>query len=254
MNDPREMPFSMHLAELRTCLVRTAAGVLIASIGCFVFADDLFGLLVQPLHSAVENPTLIGTGPAEAFLVKLKVSLVAGIIISAPFSFIQLWAFISPGLHQHERRLAIPFIIVGSLFFFVGISFCFKLILPYAFQFFDDEYRSIGVAATIRIGEYLSFVTKLLLVFGAVFELPVLSYFLTRLGLVSHSWLIRQGRIIVVGIFVVAAILTPPDVVTQLLLAAPLCVLYGLCIGIAYVCRKQTAETASEEEHCGSGA
>jgi len=228
------MPFLQHLEELRKCLGLSILGVLIGSLISFAFASHLFALLTSPLSLAFEGRQLIGTGPAEAFIVKLKVSVVAGIILSAPFTFLQIWNFIAPGLYEKERGMAIPFVILSSLFFFIGISFCYYVIFPFAFQFFLAEFNSIGIEPTIKIGEYLAFAVKLLMVFGIVFELPILSYFLAKMGLVTHGWLIKKARYAILVIFITAAILTPPDVATQILLALPLIVLYGICIAVAF--------------------
>ena len=238
------MPFTEHLAELRNRIGKSLLAILVASIACFFFAQPLFDLLTLPLEQAnlelqkkateqVHQLKLIGTGPAEAFIVKLKVALGAGVILASPILFFQLWCFIAPGLHEHERRLAAPFVILSTLFFLLGVLFCFEGVLPFAFRFFIDEYASIKVAPDIRIGEYLSFTVRILLIFGAVFELPILSYFLARMGLLTSEWLVTKGRYGIVVIFVTAAILTPPDVITQCLLAGPLIVLYGLCIAVA---------------------
>lgn len=233
MSETGEMPLTGHLEELRNRLVRAVIAVFVLSVVCFMFSEQLFAFLTEPLRANFEKPQLIGTGVAEGFIVKLKVALVGGIIFAAPYCFLEAWRFISPGLYEDERSLAFPFVAASSFFFFVGISFCFFVVLPFAFQFFESQFLSIEVTPTIRIGEYLSFVTKLLLVFGVVFELPVGTFFLARLGLISSKFLIEKAQVSVVGIFIVAAILTPPDVATQVLLALPLIFLYGLCIMIA---------------------
>lgn len=228
------MPFLEHLAELRGCLARAIAAIVVCAVFSFLWAGELFSLLGAPLEAHFKNAELIGTGPAEAFIVKLKVSLGAGVLFASPFWFYQLWRFIAPGLHQNEKKFAIPFVFASTVCFLTGIAFCFFLIFPYAFDFFNDEFSSIGVSPQIRIGEYLSFAIKLLLVFGVVFELPILSFFLARLGLLSHHWLIKNGRYAIVVVFIAAAILTPPDVITQIFLALPLTILYLICIVIAY--------------------
>lgn len=233
-DDQKRMPFLQHLAELRSCLLHTVSAIGISAFLSFIWAGALFDFITAPLREHFGDASLIGTGPAEAFLVKLKVSIMCGFLLSAPYTFYQVWRFVSPGLYQKERRLAVPFVLGSSICFFVGVSFCFYVIFPFAFRFFLAEFASIGVQPTIKIGEYLAFAIRLLLVFGTVFELPVLSFFFTRLGLINYRWLIKQGRYAIVITFVMAAILTPPDVVTQVLLALPLIVLYGLCIWISY--------------------
>lgn len=228
------MPFLAHLQELRTRIGYALIGITLTTIIALIWSSELFALLTSPLRSHFQALQLIGTGPAEAFFVKLKVGFVAGLILSSPFSFLQLWSFISPGLHTHERRNALPFVIASTLFFLAGISFCFFVVFPFAFQYFSEEFVSIDISPNIRIGEYLSFAVKMLLMFGLVFELPILSYFLTRIQLLHYTWLIKNFRYSVIAIFVIAGILTPPDVITQLLLAFPMLALYGLCIGVSY--------------------
>jgi sec-independent protein translocase protein TatC len=168
-------------------------------------------------------------------MTKLMVGIVGGFLLSLPLTFYQLWLFIAPGLHDHERRFVLPFVALSTLCFLAGAAFCYEFVLPVAFTFFSGEFQSLNVAPQIRMEEYLSFTIKFLLVFGAIFELPILSYFLARGGLLTHRWLLEKIRYSVVVIFIVAAILTPPDVVSQLLMAGPLLVLYALCIGVAYL-------------------
>lgn len=228
------MPFLAHLSELRTRLIYTAYAIAATTIFCLTFSEELFHFLAAPIQNSFTNVTLIGTGPADAFMIKLKLSMVAGIIMASPACFYQLWRFVEPGLHEHERKFALPFVAVSTLCFLLGISFCYSLVLPVAFDYFSTEYASIGVTPNIRVDEYLSFACEFMLVFGTVFELPVLCYFLARAGLVKKAWLVEKARISIVIIFIVAAILTPPDVVSQMLLATPLLILYALCIAITH--------------------
>ena len=208
--DEAVMPFTAHLAELRKRLAIIFSGIGIGAICCFAFAEPLFAWISSPLAGYFEDAVLIGTGPAEAFIVKLKVAVTAGLVLTCPLTFYQLWLFIAPGLHEHERKQVVPFVLASTAFFLVGLSFCFYVVLPFALDFFEHEFRSIGVAPQVKIGEYLGFAVKLLLVFGAIFELPVITYFLARLGLVNHHWLTRNARYAILGVFVIAAILTPP--------------------------------------------
>lgn len=238
------MPFLSHLQELRNRLARTAVAIVLASILCFSVVGFLFKLLSTPLLQTFPDNSLIGTGPADAFIVKLKIALASGFLLSLPYSFLEVWKFISPGLLDKEKKYALPFVFFSSFFFICGVSFCFVFVLPIAFEFFAAEFTSIGVQPTIRIGEYLSFVLKLLLVFGLVFEMPVVSFFLARLGILKASFLIEKANYAIVIIFIVAAIVTPPDVVTQTLLAIPLMILYGLCIFIAKTFGKSPATSS----------
>lgn len=233
-NNAVEMPFLDHLRELRGCLVRMLIGIAVGMCLCLAWSEVLFQLLTYPVRIGFLGAKLIGTGPADAFIIKLKVAAFAGMLLSSPWSFYQLWRFISPGLHEHERKHAMPFVLCASIFFLSGVTFCFTIVLPYAFSFFNAEYQSLGVSPDLRIGEYLSFVLTLCFVFGGMFELPVLSYFLARMGILHYQWLIKNLRYAIVIIFIIAAILTPPDVVSQMLLAIPMLILFGMCIGIAY--------------------
>jgi len=243
MNTQAEMPFLQHLEELRNRIFFTLIGVTVASIVSYYWCHELFDFINGPLRKTFQNVELIGTGPADAFIVKIKVALLAGFILSSPFTFLQMWKFISPGLLEKEKKFAFPFVFFTTAFFLSGISFCFYVALPFAFDFFSAEFLSIGIIPQIRITEYLSFVMKLALVFGLVFEMPVGCYFLARLGLVTHTWLIEKLRYATVVIFIVAAILTPPDVASQIMLALPLMVLYGFCIIIAYFVGKNRNAT-----------
>lgn len=240
-----EMPFLEHLTELRKCILHTIIGITLATLLAYFISELTFSLLTAPIRDNFSQLELIGTGPAEAFIVKLKTSLICGIILSCPYTFLQIWNFISPALHEHEKKLSIPFVIVSSIFFFLGIIFCYYTILPFAFKFFQKEYLSIGIEANIKIGEYLSFVTKLLLIFGAVFELPVMSFIFAKLGILTSSWLISKYRYVVVAAFVLAAILTPPDIITQILLASALILFYGICILVAYCVNKTPSKEKS---------
>ena len=238
------MPFLDHLSELRARIWRVLIGVVGGGITSFLWANSLFSALTSPIRNNFENVSLIGTGPADAFLTKILVALASGVVISSPNSFYQLWRFIEPGLHERERKQALPFVFFSTFFFLVGISFCFFLVLPFAFQFFSKEFISIGLSPQIRISEYLSFVVKLLLVFGGMFELPIAVFLLGRLGIVTHKQLKDQFRVAIVVIFIIAAIVTPPDVITQLMLAIPLCGLYYCCIFVCRYAQKLRAESS----------
>lgn len=240
--DPGCMTFLEHLGELRNRLLHIIAGVLVMTVVGLIWSEELFSFFLWPLRQSLPAAELIGTGPADAFLVKLRTAFISGFLFSCPYSFFHLWRFIAPGLIDSERHLAMPFIVASTVFFLLGVSFCFFGMLPFAFQFFFAQFESITVKPAIRINEYLAFTVQLLLVFGVVFELPVLCYFLAQLGLVTSRWLIAQGRIAVVVIFVVAAVLTPPDVISQTFLALPLLLLYGMCIGIARFVEKKRVE------------
>jgi sec-independent protein translocase protein TatC len=243
--DDRTMPLLGHLEELRWRLMKALLAVVVAFVPTYAFVTTLFAFLLQPLHQLPDPPPVVGLAPTEAFFAKLKVAFIAAIFAASPVVFYQLWQFVAPGLYQNEKRYAIPFVLFASLFFLLGASFCYMVVLPVAYRFFLEEYKTIGVQATLRISEYFSFTSRMLLAFGVTFELPVLAFFFARVGLITHRTLLDFFRYSVVGIFIMAAVLTPgPDVASQLLLAGPLLLLYLVSIGVAYMfgTRKVTNE------------
>ncbi len=225
-----EMGLLEHLGELRNRLVICFIAVTITSIVAYSFTTELFFLLSRPFFDSFPQNLLIGTGPAEAFVLKIKVSVLTGIVLAAPIVFYQLWLFIAPGLYDHEKKLVIPFVAVASGLFAIGIWFCYVAVIPIAFSFFKEQYDSIGVTPTIRLSEHLSMMATALLSFGAIFELPVVAFFLGRVGIITDDTLISGFRYAVVIIFIISAVLTPPDVISQFLMAVPLLVLYGISI------------------------
>jgi sec-independent protein translocase protein TatC len=231
-----KLPLTAHLEELRSRLVKSLAAVGVAFFACYSAVEPIMDWLIDPIRNLGSSQLqIIGTGVAEAFFTKLKVALFAAIFVSSPVIFYQIWKFIAPGLYDRERRYVKPFVFFGTFFFVSGAYFCYRFVFPTAFGFFIQEYASVSIAPFLKISEYLSFATRMLLAFGVVFELPVFTFFLARTGIVNHKMMISAWRYAVVGIFVVAAILTPgPDVASQLLMATPLLVLYGASIGVAY--------------------
>jgi len=217
------MPLTAHLEELRWRIVRAFLALGLAFGVCYYFAEALFVFLIRPLAALRPDQALIiGTGVTEAFFTKLKVSFIAALFAASPIVFFQAWRFVAPGLYESEKRLALPFAVAASFFFVLGASFCYWLVFPVGFRFF--------------LSEYLSFASRMLLAFGVTFELPVVTFFLARLGVVTHRTLLGTWRYATVVIFVVAAMLTPgPDVASQLLMATPLLVLYWLSIGVAWL-------------------
>jgi sec-independent protein translocase protein TatC len=228
-----------HLHELRKRLVISLVAILIGSVITYINSLHVFSFLTQPFFSSFTPEQLIGTGPAEAFVLKLKTAVASGIVLVSPFLFLQIWLFISPGLYESEKKLALPFILFTSILFFIGVSFAYYVVLPFSLEFFKDEYVSIGITPAIRIGELLPLTVKLIIGFGFIFNLPILAYFLGRLGIINHKFLLKYFRHAVVLIFIVSAILTPPDVITQCLMAIPLLILYLISIFIVkYTAKK----------------
>ncbi len=236
------MPLTGHLQELRSCLVKSCAAVAVGFGVCYAYVENLFFYLTSPLLR-IQSPglTLIGTAVPEAFFTKMKVAFIAGLFIALPVILWQTWRFVAPGLYEHEKRHARNFVFFGTLFFLLGAWFCYEVIFQLGFGFLLRRYEAIQVRPAIRVGEYLSFASELLLAFGITFELPVVAYFLTRIGLIDHTFLIRQFRYAIILILLLAAILTPPDIVSQILLALPLTLLYGVSIGVAYFARRKSA-------------
>ncbi len=232
-----KMPLTAHLEELRKRLIRALLAIAAAFIATYNFADWLFRFLTAPLTAnSTSAVQLIGTGVSEAFFTKLKVALIAALFIASPVIFYQLWQFVAPGLYDHEKRYARPFVFFATIFFGLGAAFCYVVVFPVGYAFFLAEYETIGVSPAIRISEYLSFSARMLLAFGVTFELPVVTFFLARLGLVTHGTMLAYARYAVLFIFILAAVLTPgPDIASQMLMAGPLLVLYIASIGVAYV-------------------
>lgn len=242
------MPLTAHLEELRWRLVKAAGATVVAFALTYGFANSIFHFLTAPLVETLgEQVALIGTGVTEAFFTKLKVSLIAALFLASPVIFFQIWRFIAPGLYEHEKGYALPFVVFATLFFLMGAAFCFYAVFPVAFTFFVAEFDSIGVDATLRITEYLSFSSRMLLAFGVIFEMPVFTFFLARIGLVDHRMMIRWARYAIVVIFVVAAVLTPPDAASQVMMAVPMVFLYALSIGIAFVFQKVVPHPISDD-------
>ncbi len=240
------MPLMEHLKELRVRLIRAIIALAIGFAIAYAFDDQLFALLTWPIREVSHNRILlIGTGVGEAFFTKIKVAMVAGLFIASPAVLYEIWKFVAPGLYQAERRMAAPFVISATIFFVLGGYFCWAVVFKVGYAFFLSQYASIGVTPTIRISEYLMFSAKLLLAFALTFEMPIFALFLTRIGLIDHHMMLKQFRYAVLGIFVVAAALTPPDMVSQFLLAIPLLALYGLSIVVSYVFRPRPAASSA---------
>lgn len=232
------MPLTGHLGELRSCLVKSFLAVAIGFLLCFAYVEAIFSFLTEPLlRLRIPGLVLIGTGVPEAFFTKLKVAFIAALFFAFPALLQQTWKFVAPGLYEHEKRYARRFVLFGTLFFLLGAWFCYEVVFKVGYGFFLRRYQAIDVRPAIRIEEYLSFSGDLLLAFGIMFELPVVTYFLTRIGIVNHRFLLRQFHYALILIFLLAAILTPPDIFAQILLALPLTLLYGVSIGVAYLAR-----------------
>jgi sec-independent protein translocase protein TatC len=252
MNESK-MSFTAHLGEFRNRLIICLIAVGIGFIGSYFFKEELFRVLVRPLLKAMgEKGTLIFTGVPEPFFVYLKVSLVAGIFFSAPVILYEIWAFVAPGLYSREKRYVIPFVFFSSMLFLLGTLFGYYIVCPYGFKFLLG-FAAYDIQPMLAIKEYFSFSTKLLLAFGFVFELPLFIVFLSKAGIVSPQTLSRQRKYAILVIFATAAILTPPDVATQIMMAGPLILLFEIGIIMAKIFKKKEEmpedEKAEGENH-----
>lgn len=247
-----ELPLTAHLDELRTRLFRALLAIGAAFAVCYPNSYWLFDLLEAPLIEAAAaagiETKIVGTGVAEAFFTRLKVSFIAALFVALPVVLFQVWKFIVPGLRDTEANYARGFVLFGTLFFLAGAYFCYTVVFPFGFPFFLSEYTRIGVEPLVRISEYLSFSSRLLLAFGTTFEMPVAAFFLARAGVITHRTLIGWGRYAIIVLFVAAAILTPPDAASQMLMVVPLLLLYALSIGVAYVFRRNDDTRAGDDE------
>src|SRR6478735_10838269 len=239
MSDPQAGPegpqetFLSHLIELRSRLVRAIAAVLVVMLCLFPWAKEIYSALAAPLLRVLpKGATMIATDVTGTFFVPLKVTLMAAFLLALPYVLWQAWAFVAPGLYQHEKRLALPVIVSSFVFFLIGMSFAYFLVFPIAFGFFA-AYAPEGVTMMTDIDKYLSFVLTMFIAFGITFEVPVIVIVLVRMRIVSLEKLRSIRSYVIVGAFVVGAIFTPPDVVSQLLLAVPLWLLYEFGILMA---------------------
>ena len=242
MDDEKKIPFTAHLEELRRRLIVCFIAVGIGFVLSYGFKEKLFQILTRPLISVMKTgDKLIFTGLPEAFFTYLKVAFLSGIILATPIIFYEFWMFVAPGLYNKEKRLMFPIVFLSTLFFVGGSFFGYFIVFPYGFKFFLG-FASETIQPLPSMREYLSFASKLLLAFGVVFELPLVITFLAKLGMVSVSFLKKNRKYALLLFFVGAAILTPPDVVTQVMMALPLMVLYEISIVGARIFGKKPSE------------
>ncbi|NQU04359.1 MAG: twin-arginine translocase subunit TatC [Syntrophaceae bacterium] len=245
MNDNKEekVPFSEHLDELRKRLIRVFIALGIGFIACYLFKEKLYQFLTIPLNAVLPSEgSMIFTSLPEAFFTYLKVAFFASIIFTSPFTLYQIWKFISPGLYTSEKKYVVPFVIFSTLFFVGGSSFAYYLVFPLGFKFFI-AFGTDSIKPMLSMKEYLSFSFKLLLAFGIIFELPVFMFFLGKIGLVNSKTLIAKRKYAILLVFITAALFTPPDVVTQVMMAVPLVLLYEISIWIVKMGEKKTDVT-----------
>jgi len=245
----QEQSFLSHLIELRTRLVRSAIAILVVFLALSPFMKEIFDLLSEPMMAALPTGSkLLATGVITPFMVPLKVTLFSAFIISLPYVLWQVWAFVAPGLYRHEKKLAAPLIFSSVAMFAAGVAYCYFIVFKLIFRFIAN-FAPMSVTVSPDIEAYFSFVMGMFIAFGITFEVPIVVVLLVRFGIASVEKLKQARPYVIVGAFIIAAIFTPPDVVSQLLLAIPLVVLYELGIIVArFVEKPKPAEESSPQE------
>lgn len=243
-----KMSLMDHLRELRRRLCYCVAAAFVGFCVCMFFVEPIFNVLTKPLIAALPpGSTAMYTTLPEAFFTRMYIAFMTGLFLVSPLIFYEIWAFISPGLYDEEKRFIIPVALISAIFFVGGGLFCYYIVFHYAFQFFMS-FATEQIVAAPKISDYLDFVMKLLLAFGLIFEMPIFTFFLARMGAVTAQRMRSVRRYAILVIFIVAAILTPPDVVSQLLMAVPMLLLYEISILVAVVFGKKKAVPAEGED------
>ncbi|RZL08492.1 MAG: twin-arginine translocase subunit TatC [Rubrivivax sp.] len=244
-----EQPFVAHLVELRDRLIRAfiAIGVCFAVLAVYPGPSGLYDLLAQPLVSHLpKGSTLIATSVISPFMVPIKITMLTAFLMALPVVLYQIWAFVAPGLYMHEKKLVLPLIVSSTLLFFMGVAFCYFFVFGKVFAFIQ-QFAPKSITAAPDIEAYLSFVINMFLAFGSAFEVPVVVVILARMGLVSIAKLKDFRGYFIVVAFVIAAVVTPPDVVSQLALAIPMCILYEVGIWAAQLSGVKPADKPEED-------
>lgn len=242
--------FISHLVELRERLVRAVIAVLVVFVALFIWpgSGPIYDMLAAPLMNALpQGTTMIATGVVTPFLVPVKVTAMVAFMVMLPYVLYQAWAFVAPGLYDHEKRLALPTVISSTLLFFLGVAFCYFFVFGRVFAFIHS-FAPKSITPAPDIEAYFSFVITMFLAFGITFEIPIVVIVLARLGLVSVDRLRDARPYVVVGAFVVSAIITPPDVLSQFMLAVPMCLLYEIGLFFARFAARKKAEAEAAEE------
>ena len=250
MNDETEdqpLPLVAHLTELRDRLLRALLAVLIVFIGLFPFANEIYSFVSEPLRALLpEGTSMIATDVASPFLTPFKLTLVAAIFIAIPYVLYQAWSFIAPGMYRHEKRLAVPLLASSVLLFYAGAAFAYYVVFPLVFGFFT----SVGpedIAIMTDINSYLNFVLKLFFAFGISFEIPIAVVIMISAGITTPEDLARKRPYVIVGCFIFGMLLTPPDVISQALLAVPMWCLFELGIVFGRIIKRRRAAAADAE-------
>jgi len=247
--DDIEQPFLSHLLELRDRLLRAVLVVLVVFLALFPFGNDIYVFIAEPLMRVLpEGTSMIATKVASPFLTPFKLSLIAAIFVSMPYLLYQLWGFVAPGLYQHEKRMALPLLASSVVLFYLGAAFAYFVVFPLVFKFFTSVTPE-GVAVMTDISEYLDFVLTLFFAFGLAFEIPIATILLVWMGMTTPEKLAAKRPYVIVGAFVIGMLLTPPDVISQTLLALPMWLLFegGVLFSRFFVRKEEDEGDATEE-------
>jgi sec-independent protein translocase protein TatC len=242
----QEDTFISHLVELRDRLLRAVVAVVVVFVCLMPWAGDIYDILAHPMMQALpEGTRMIATGVVTPFFVPMKVTLLVAFVIALPFVLYQAWCFIAPGLYAHEKRLGLPLVVGSTVLFLAGMAFCYFFVFGTVFKFIA-QFAPKSITPAPDIEQYLAFVMSMFLAFGITFEVPVFVIVLTKMGIVDVAKLKEARPYVIVGAFVIAAVVTPPDVVSQLMLAIPMCLLYELGIFLARFVTKREPEAVAE--------
>lgn len=245
MNNPEDT-FISHLVEMRDRLLRAVIAIVVLFVLLFPWAQDLYALLAKPMLAALpQGGQMIATEVTTPFFVPIKVTMMTAFLLALPWVFYQAWAFIAPGLYQNEKRIGVPLVIASVVLFLLGMAFAYFLVFPVVFGFIVGVAPE-GVAVMTDIGKYLDFVMTLFIAFGITFEVPVAVVLLVKMGMVSIAKLREVRPYVIVGAFVIGAIFTPPDVISQFMLAVPMWILYELGIVVASMITKPKPEDEAD--------
>jgi sec-independent protein translocase protein TatC len=256
-NEPTKMSFWEHLDELRSRLVKAIIAYIVGASIVWTYRDPVLAWLWKPFADSwrsehiPDNPALNFAAPGDAFSAYFKLSMIGGILVAAPVIFYQLWAFIAPGLYAKEKKFVLPFAFLSTVLFVGGGLFGWRVAFPVAFQYLlglatTAQTAGLTIRPVVMMGDYLDFAGQMLLAFGLVFELPLFILFLSIAGIVNYIQLIRFGRWFILVAFTVGAIITPPDTTSQIILSVPLCLLYFVSIGLAYMFGKRPSKEQIE--------
>ncbi|MDX1425098.1 MAG: twin-arginine translocase subunit TatC [Kiloniellales bacterium] len=261
--DAHKMPLLDHLVELRSRLLKSVVALFVAFLVCFFFAEPIYAFLTEPLAEILrqrrDDPRMIFTALTEVFFTYVKVAFFAGAFIACPIFLTQFWLFVAPGLYKKEQKALAPFLIATPILFFIGGALVYYVIFPLAANFLigfevpRSEDGALAIELEAKVGEYLSLIMKLIFAFGLCFQLPVIMTLLARVGLATSAGMAAKRKYAIVAVFVVAAVLTPPDPISQISLAVPIILLYEISIYMArMVERRRAREEAEEEAQSGS--